>query len=309
MRFSVVSNAIRPFFDLAKAPRAIWYVVLAFVLDSTAYFGMLTLMTIYLSQDLGWGDAYAATTVSLFTMLVTLAMLGIGSVAESFGLRRAILFGLAVAVVGRTLYCLAPGVPVAAPWLIIGGLLLVAGSSGILQPVCYSGVKQFTDEKTSSMGYAVIYACMNLGIVLIGAVSAAIRPAFQAVLDSPPDKVPPDNFLSFVSSFSHSGVQAVNWLCCGLSLLALMLMTVLLSRRAEATRLRRSWLAVCLMDNLCSIEQKNTSPTGHSATPAFCSSFSCCYQCKHCSPINGLPCRSTSFGPILPRWVTKWSGL
>ena len=29
--------------------------------------------------------------------------------------------------------------------MVIFGLLLVAGSSGILQPVCYSGVKQFTD--------------------------------------------------------------------------------------------------------------------------------------------------------------------
>jgi hypothetical protein len=46
-------------------------------------------------------DAWAGTTVSLFTMLVTLAMLGVGSVAETFGLRRAILGGLTIAVIGR----------------------------------------------------------------------------------------------------------------------------------------------------------------------------------------------------------------
>jgi hypothetical protein len=94
---STLGKAIRPFRDLTKAPRAIWYVIGAFVIDSTAYFGILTLMTTYLGHDLGWGDAYAAATVSLFTMLVTLAMLGVGSVAESFGLRRAILVGLAAA--------------------------------------------------------------------------------------------------------------------------------------------------------------------------------------------------------------------
>lgn len=130
-----------------------------FVVDSTAYFGILTLMTTYPGHDLGWGDVYAAATLSLFTMLVTLAMLGIGSVAESFGLRRAILAGLVVAAVGRAIYCLAPDASgtAATACMAIFGLLLVAGSSGILQPVCYSGVKQFTDEKTSSMGYAVMF--------------------------------------------------------------------------------------------------------------------------------------------------------
>ena len=107
----VLVNMIRPFIDLAAAPRAIWYVIGAFVIDSIAYFGMLTLMTIYLSHDLGWGDSYAGITVSLFTMLVTLAMLGIGSIAESFGLRRAMLGGLAIATIGRAIYCLAPDAP------------------------------------------------------------------------------------------------------------------------------------------------------------------------------------------------------
>ena len=235
-----LGRAISPFSELARSPRAIWYVIGAFVIDSTAYFGVLTLMTTYLGRDLGWGDAYAGITVSLFTMLVTLAMLGVGSVAESFGLRRAILGGLAVAAVGRAIYCLAPDMAGTAPTagMVILGLLLVAGSSGVLQPVCYSGVKQFTDEKTSSMGYAVIYAFMNLGIVAVGALSAWVRPGVQAIIDVQQTGDPPGGFLGLLARISGSGVQAVNWLCCGMTVLALVLMWVLLTRRAEATRLR-----------------------------------------------------------------------
>jgi proton-dependent oligopeptide transporter, POT family len=181
-----INKVLKPFSDLAEAPRAIWYVIGAFALDSIAYFGLLTLMTTYLSQDLGWGDKYAGITVSIFTMSVTLAMLGIGSVAESFGLRRAILAALVVAVLGRMIYCLAPSAPGA--WSTIAmvafGLLLAAFSGGILQPVCYSGVRQFTDDKTSSMGYAMIYAFMNLGIVVAGEVSAYFRPAVQEIIDT-----------------------------------------------------------------------------------------------------------------------------
>ena len=67
---SAFSRAIRPFSDLTKAPRAIWYIIGAFVIDSTAYFGILTLMTTYLGHDLGWGDAYAAATVPKITIIM-----------------------------------------------------------------------------------------------------------------------------------------------------------------------------------------------------------------------------------------------
>lgn len=86
----LLAQFVRPLAALATAPRGLWYVIGAFVLESMAYFGVLTLMTTFFSTDLHWPDAYAAMTVSLFTMLVTLFMLGVGSFAESFGLRGAI---------------------------------------------------------------------------------------------------------------------------------------------------------------------------------------------------------------------------
>jgi proton-dependent oligopeptide transporter, POT family len=235
-----IGNTVRPFRELSHAPRAMWYVIAAFALDSMAYFGILTLMTSYLSHDLGWGDKYAAVTVSLFTMSVTLAMLGIGSVAESFGLRRAFFGGLVLAELGRQACCHAPRPlprrPIAGMGLL--GLPLAACSGGILQPVCYSGVRQFTNETTSSMGYAMIYAFMNLAIVVIGDLSARIRPAVQGIIDARGHSGPPGGFLGWLTRFSGSGVQAVNWLCCGVTVFTLLLMLLLLTRRAEATRLR-----------------------------------------------------------------------
>lgn len=72
---------LKAFYDLKGLPRAFWIVIGAFVVESSAYFGVLTLMTTYMSADLGWGDARAGITVSVFTMLVTLFMLGVGSYA------------------------------------------------------------------------------------------------------------------------------------------------------------------------------------------------------------------------------------
>jgi len=147
---SPLRNAVTSFTDLLQLPRAFWFVIGAFVFDTAAYYGVLTLMTTYFHSDLGTSDALASTTVSVFTMLVTLFMLGVGSYAESFGLRRAILLALLLTAGGRALYSFSAhvgggGATVA---IVLGGLLVSAMGVSILQPVCYSGVKQYTDDRS-----------------------------------------------------------------------------------------------------------------------------------------------------------------
>lgn len=232
---------VRSFADLARLPRALWIVISVFVIDSMAYFGMLTLMAIFLSSDLGWGDRWAGATVSLFTMLVTLFMLGIGSYTERFGLRRALLIGLALSVAGRALYSFAPQTH-SAFFIVIAvvtSVLVMAVGASIIQPVCYSGVKQYTDEKTHSMGYALIYALMNAGIVVIGALSAWMRPAIQNMLENKPaDTSFGLPVLGFFKGFSATGVQAVNWACVAVTVIAFFMFLLLMTRRTESAKLR-----------------------------------------------------------------------
>jgi proton-dependent oligopeptide transporter, POT family len=231
-------NFLHSFSDLLRLPRAFWIVIAAFVIDSSAYFGMLTLMTVYLSTDLVWGDAWAGTTVSVFTMLVTLFMLGAGSYAERFGLRKAILLALGLALIGRIVYSLAPGF--AHPALIVAavifGVLVVALGEAILQPVCYSGVKQYTDAKTSSMGYGLIYAIMNLGIVGMGTLSAWLRPAVQDLKAG--QNADAGAVVQFFARITGSGVQAVNWAAVGITALTLVGFAVLMTRKTEQAKLR-----------------------------------------------------------------------
>ena len=231
---------IASFADLRRLPRAFWFVIGAFVCESMAYFGVLTLMVPYLSGGLGWGDQWASVTVSIFTGLVTLFMLGIGSWAEKFGLRRALLFALLISTVGRAFYSYAaaigPGWIV--PTVVIGSLVIVAIGSSILTPVAYSGVKQYTDARTNSMGYGMIYALMNLGIVVIGGLSSWIRPAVQSLKDNPPPASAGDSGLRWLARFSTSGVDAVNWVCTGITLLTFAGFLLLMTKRAEAQKVR-----------------------------------------------------------------------
>ncbi|MEP0845874.1 MAG: MFS transporter [Phycisphaerae bacterium] len=235
------------FKDLLGLPAGFWVVVFTFVIESMAYFGVLTLMNSYLTRDLGIADKYASSFVSVFTMLVTLFMLGAGSYAESFGLRRAILAALVLCLVGRILYSIVPGLGMSAIiTIVIGSLLIVALGEAILQPVCYSGVKQYTDEKTSSMGYGLIYALMNAGIVVVGGLSAWIRPGVQDVLDgvkatatNPAASVPKGDLVTgWFAGWTGSGIQAVNWVCAGITAVTLVGFLLCMSRRVEVNKLR-----------------------------------------------------------------------
>lgn len=247
-------NFITSFTDILRCPRALWFVIAAFVIDSAAYFGVLTLMTTYLSTDLGWGDKWAGVSVSVFTMLITLLMLGLGSIAEGFGLRRAIIAGLVMTVIGRLLYCIAPdfGTTNVIAAAVIGSLLIVAAGEAILQPVCYSGIKQYTDEKTNSMGYGLIYAVMNLGIVGIATLSAWIRPAVQAIEDGKAADSG-GGMMNWLAGFSHSGVQAVNWVCLGVTVLTLLAFLVFFTRKVEAAKIRPDTAETLRQTNTASV--------------------------------------------------------
>ncbi len=236
---SGLRNFITSFTDILRCPRALWFMIGVFVVDSAAYFGVLTLMTTYLSTGLGWGDRWAGVSVSIFTMLITLLMLGLGSIAEGFGLRRAIIVALVMTIVGRSLYCFAPGLGGATLVAIsvVVSLFVIACGEAILQPVCYSGIKQYTDEKTSSMGYGLIYAVMNLGIVVMATLSSWIRPAVQDLKDGKAgDHSGP--IIHWLAGFSRTGVEAVNWTCLGVTIFTLLAFLLFFTKKVEAGKMR-----------------------------------------------------------------------
>ncbi len=229
------------FLDLLHLPRAFWFIQAVFLLDNMAYFGVLTLMATYLSTDMAWGDTPAHWAVGIFTGMVTLFMLGVGSYAEGFGLRRALIFALFISIGGRALYSYAYEVPGAfkAIMAVFFSLVIMAVAAGIIQPVCYSGVKQYTDEKTNAMGYGLLYALMNLGIVFVGAISAWVRPGVDRLIANDLNlERPLDTLLVPLARTKESGVQAVNLVCAGISMIAFLFFILTMTRRAESAKTR-----------------------------------------------------------------------
>ncbi|HEX7602908.1 MAG TPA: MFS transporter, partial [Polyangiaceae bacterium] len=209
---------------LRTSPAGLWLVVFAFSVDAMAYFGALTLMTEYLHDDLGMTDAWAGRTISVFTMMVTLCMIGIGGTVEKRGVRKGILLALGLTLLGRVAYAGAVNAGNLRFVVVVFALLVVALGEGILQPVAYAGIKQFTDARSSSMGYAMMYAMMNLAIVVIGAISPAVRVSVDGA--------------HAAGRAPISGIAAVGWTCAGIGLLCLLFFFTFMTPKQEAKAIR-----------------------------------------------------------------------
>jgi MFS family permease len=161
---------IQPFIGLFQAPQALWAVYLSTLLEGFVYFGMLTYLAMYFNQYGGLTDLHAGWMVGVLTSGITLSMLFFGGRTDRWGLRRTILLSLFLMFLGRVLLALAPGLGLAAGALFspfgavaLAGILLVVLGYGMYQPAGYAAVRQFTTPATANMGFAMLYAVMNLG--------------------------------------------------------------------------------------------------------------------------------------------------
>lgn len=162
---------------LFGASKGFWLVNFVGFGDSVAYFGMLTLLTVFLNTRLGMSDQMTGVSVSMFTGLVTLFMFGGGFVSDRLGVRRALTWSLVAIVAGRALLSAAPIFGTgfwrhALSWF---SLFLMAFGEGVIQPATYAGVKEYTDPRTATIGYGLLYSIMNLGIVAENFISPFVR--------------------------------------------------------------------------------------------------------------------------------------
>jgi MFS family permease len=180
---NIVMDLTQPFIDLAGTSQALLGLNISYVLEGLTYFGVLGLLAIYFNEYVGLDDIRAGNMLGILTGGITLAMLFLGATVDWIGLRKALLIALVLMLVGRILITIAPEVGVSGIWnsahiFSMLGILGIVLGYGIYQPACYAGVKQLTTEKTAAMGYAMLYALMNLGGFLPGIISPPVRKSF-----------------------------------------------------------------------------------------------------------------------------------
>ncbi|MGD8780984.1 MAG: MFS transporter [Ignavibacteria bacterium] len=178
----ILKELTQPFVDLAHTSRALFGLNLSYVLEGLTYFGVVGLLAIFFNEYIHLDDIRAGNMVGVLTAGITLAMLFLGATVDWIGLRKALLIALSSMLVGRILLTISPNIGVPGLWgsahiIAMLGIMGVVLGYGIYQPAAYAGVKQLTTPKTAAMGYAMLYALMNLGGFLPGLISPPVRRA------------------------------------------------------------------------------------------------------------------------------------
>ncbi|MBN2610575.1 MAG: MFS transporter [Bacteroidales bacterium] len=181
---STLRALTQPFIDLLHTSRALLGVNISYVLEGITYFGIVGLLAIFFNDYIGLDDRQAGLMVGFLTGGITLAMLFLGATVDWIGVRKAFLYSLVFILVGRVLLTTSPAFGQSGIWnsahiLSIFGILGIIIGYGIYQPAAYAAVKKFTTAKTAAMGYAMLYALMNLGGFLPGLISPPVRRAFN----------------------------------------------------------------------------------------------------------------------------------
>ncbi|MDT3695675.1 MAG: MFS transporter [Ignavibacterium sp.] len=213
---SIIRELTQPFKDLFKASRALWGINLSYLLEGITYFGVVGYLVIYFTDFIKLDDIRAGQMVGFQTAGITLAMLFLGATVDWIGVRKSLLYSLGFMLIGRVFLTLVPditsntGLWSSAHLIAMLGLLGIILGYGIYQPACYAAVKQFTNEKTAAMGYAMLYAIMNLGGFLPGIIAPPIRQSFQN---------------------DREGMLAVMWVYVGLTVLGIIIVAVILTKK------------------------------------------------------------------------------
>ncbi|MBN2572803.1 MAG: MFS transporter [Ignavibacteriales bacterium] len=214
------------FVAFAKAPRALWGINVPYILEGLVYFGILTILGTYGSENVGLLDTQSGLVYSFVTGGITLAMLLFGGLADKIGVRGSLRLAFLVFVLGRAVIALSGSLGLTGGlwspmfFTMIAGLLFMVTAYGLYQPAAYAGVRRYTTPQTAAMGYAVIYGLMNLGAFLSGLISSNTRHAFE-------DTFPPN------------GLTAVFWVYVGISFIALLCTIFLLSKKNDEAAIKK----------------------------------------------------------------------
>ncbi len=226
---SPLREIVQPFIDLVKAPRALWGVNLAYFLEGLVYFGMLGYLAMHFSDFVFKGvehaDEWSHSQVMILTAGITISMFFLGFVADKWGVRRALVLAFILLLSGRIVMSSAPtlmGLMPEGPWsplhlVTVAGMVLVVIGYGMYQPAAYAAVRQFTTPKTAGMSFAMLYALMNLG---------GWVPTFAFLLRD-------DDYLGL-------GIPGTWWVYTALTVVALLVTLVLLSRRTVENAIREA---------------------------------------------------------------------
>ncbi len=160
-----VGNAVREYFRefgrLKACGREFWVVQLVNLLDGVAYFSMLTVSTLYLSETLGYSDKEAANLWAACMAVYTGTGFIAGFIGDSLGIKRTLHLSVVLLVASRLAIS-----STTAKGVVLPALFVIAIGTAIMTPILISATKRYTTAESQTAGFNMLYFLMNVGAFL-----------------------------------------------------------------------------------------------------------------------------------------------
>jgi len=162
---------------LFTCPRELWVAFLIKVLESLCYFSSVLVLMLFLTKDMGLSDLKAGIIFGVFSASMSFFMLFVGFIADSMGIKRALLVGLLIALVGRLAITFTTSA-----WVVYPGLFFLSVGFAYMIPLLAAAVKLFTHKKAQVYAFSWYYVVMNVGALFAGLALDELRAIFKEAL-------------------------------------------------------------------------------------------------------------------------------
>jgi len=151
-------------------------------LAALGYFGFALVLSLFLSENLGFSDREAGLLYGLVGMLISVYSAPVGWCIDAFGCRRSLLFGCAL-LAGSRCALAAAGDRFAAITVLCTGLPV---GEAFVVPALGAAVGRLSGAGDAKRNYGIFYTVMNVGVVCVGPAIDWLRTAtadpFRAAL-------------------------------------------------------------------------------------------------------------------------------
>lgn len=149
----------------------LWVVFVIKLVGIVAWSLMNKTFVLWLTADFNYGDRAAGNWVFMWSAFMTLCTVGVGSLTDAIGLRRAFLIGVWVCIIAR--FFLTFGTQA---WIAIGfGMVPLALGEALGTPVMVAAIRRFSTTAQRSISFSIFYASMNVGFWIAALIHDWVR--------------------------------------------------------------------------------------------------------------------------------------
>ena len=167
-----MADKIKPV-SLKDFPFTYWIAIIYEFFERGSYYGMMSVLSIYLTNELGFAKESVGIIKSTIQPLLYFLPILTGAIADRMGYRKTLF--VAFGLLGSGYFLTSQMTSYAAVFI---SLVVMGLGAGTFKPVISGTIAKVTDERTSSLGFGMFYWTINLGAFLF---PMFIVPALKAI--------------------------------------------------------------------------------------------------------------------------------